>query len=301
MISVFDHVPKDFTLLITIGSIFVATIIANWIIKRAISRMSNAKLGKSSIDRTTLAFVQRLISVIIYTVGISAALTHIPEFKVIGNSLLTGAGILTVVGGLASQQILGNIVSGFVIIFYRPFKIGDKITVNNIYTGIVEEINLRETVIRDYENNRAIIPNSQLSSQVIVNANHTDDRICKFIDVGIGYSSDVDKAISIMVEEIYKHPLNVDVRTTEQKESGFPLVTVRVASLGDSSVNLRAWAWAEDSGNGFALQCDSLLNIKRRFDAEGIEIPFPQTMVSFAENSALNVSTKDASMTSTSQ
>jgi len=103
---------------------------------------------------------------------------------------------LTVVGGLASQQILGNIVSGFMIIFFRPFKIDDKITLNNTYTGIVEDINLREAIVRDKENNRIIIPNSQVNSQIIVNTDHTDSRICKFIEVAIGYSSDIDKSMS---------------------------------------------------------------------------------------------------------
>ncbi|MCU7835452.1 MAG: mechanosensitive ion channel family protein [gamma proteobacterium symbiont of Taylorina sp.] len=302
MKSVFDYVPEDFRLIAIIGSIILITIITNWIVNRAISRvMSNAKLGKSSFDQTTLRFFKRLISFTIYTLGISATLTQIPEFEIIGHSLLAGAGILTVVGGLASQQILGNIVGGFMIIFFRPFKIGDKITLNNNYTGIVEDINLRETVVRDNENNRVIIPNSQVNSQIIVNTDHTDSHICKFIDVGIGYSSDVDKAMSIMIEEIGQHPLNVDIRTAEQKESGSPIVIVRITSLGDSSVNLRAMAWAENSRNGFALQCDSFLNIKRRFDAAGIEIPFPQTMISFAEDSSINVITTPASSFSTSQ
>lgn len=297
MISVFDYVPKDFKLLAIICSILFITIIVNWAVKRAFFRASNLK----KVDQTTLGFAQRLVSITIYTVGISAALTHIPELKIIGHSGLAGAGIMTIVAGLASQQILGNIVSGFMIIFFRPFRIGDKITISNIYTGIVEDINLRETVVRDFENNRVIIPNSQVSTQVIINANHTDSRVCKFIDVGIGYSSDVDKAMAIMIEEISQHPFNVDIRTAEQKESGSPIVIVRLTSLGDSSVSFRAWAWAENSGNGYVLQCDSLVNIKRRFEAAGIEIPFPQTTISFSDGASLNAITKQASETSAPQ
>jgi small-conductance mechanosensitive channel len=291
MTSIFDYVPKEFKFLAVICSILIITIISNLVVKRAFFRASNFK----KIDQTALGFAQRLVSIIIYTLGISTALTRIPEFKVIGHSLLAGAGIMTIVAGLASQQILGNIVSGFMIIFFRPFKLGDKITINNTYTGVVEDINLRETVVRDFENNRVIIPNSQISSQIVVNANHTDSRICKFIDVGIGYSSDVEKAISIMMEEIAQHPFNVDVRTEEQKNAGAPIVTVRLTNLGDSSVSLRAWAWAENSSNGYALQCDSLANIKRRFDAAGIEIPFPQRTISFSEGSTLHTVFKQRS------
>jgi small-conductance mechanosensitive channel len=147
----------------------------------------------------------------------------------------------------------------------------------------VEDITLRETVLRDFENNRVVVPNAVISGQVLVNANHTEDRVCKFIDVGIGYSSDSERAMAIMAEESAKHPFLVDSRTPQQKDRGDPIVAVRVLSLGSSSVNLRAWAWAANPSDGFVMQCDLLERIKRRFDAEGIEIPFPQTTVSFAD------------------
>lgn len=290
MNSIFSNIPADFRLLAVMSSILLITVAASWALNRAVSRLIKAKITKDSFDQTGLRFVQRVINSTIYIVGIGAALTHIPEFKILGHSFLAGAGIFTVVSGLASQQILGNIFSGFMIIYFRPFKIGDKITFNNQYTGIVEDITLRQTVIRDYENNRVIIPNSQISSQVIVNANHTDNVICKIIDVGIGYSSDIERAMPIMAETIASHPLTIDNRSVEQKNANAPIVMVRVTSLGESSVNLRAWAWAENPSNGFILQCDSLQNIKHRFDDAGIEIAFPQTTISFAQNSTLNTS-----------
>ncbi len=290
MNSIFANIPTDFRLLVVISSILLITVAVNWTLNRAISRVAKAKIAKDSFDPTALRFVQRVINTTIYIVGIGSALTHIPEFKIIGHSFLAGAGILTIVSGLASQQILSNIFSGFMIIYFRPFKIGDKITFNNQYTGIVEDITLRETVVRDYENNRVIIPNSQIGSQVIVNANHTDNFICKMIDVGIGYSSDIERAIPIMAETIASHPFTIDNRSSEQKSENVPIVVVRVTNLGDSSVNLRAWAWAENPANGFVLQCDSLQNIKQRFDNVGIEIAFPQTTISFAQNSQLNTS-----------
>jgi len=175
------------------------------------------------------------------------------------------------------------------IIFFRPFRIGDKITLSGNYTGIVEDITLRETIIRDFENNRVIIPNSQISSQVIINTNHTDNRVCTFIEVGVGYSSDLNLAMTIMTEEISGHPLLIDQRTEEQKRDSIPVVVVRLTSLGDSAITLKAWAWAENSGNGFILQCDSYANIKRRFDQAGIDIPFPQTTISFAENASVQI------------
>lgn len=283
MNSVFDSVPSDFRLLSILVTIALITLLVNWTVITIINRLESSKLATASVDKTALNFAKRLISVVIYGVGIGACLTHVPELKIVGHSLLTGAGILTLVGGLASQQVLGNIVSGFMIVFFRPFRIGDRITVTNNYTGTVEDITLRETILRDVENNRIIIPNSQISSEVVVNANHTDNKICKIVEVGVGYSSNLEQAMAIMQEEIVKHPLLIDQRTEEQRRDGVPLVTVRVTALGDSSITLRAWAWADSPANGFALQCDSYLNLKRRFDEVGIEIPFPQQTVSFAD------------------
>ncbi|MCW8858356.1 MAG: mechanosensitive ion channel family protein [Deltaproteobacteria bacterium] len=287
----FEHIPAELRLFVIILSILAITVLVAWIIKRIIERALVSFLAKHKTDQTSLRFVRRLISTGIYLVGISTALTQIPEFRIIGHSLLAGAGILTVVGGLASQQVLSNVVSGFLIVFFRPFKIGDKITVNNIFTGVVEDITLRETVLRDFENNRIVVPNSLISSQVLVNANHTDERICKFIDIGIGYTSDIDRAMAIMVEEVIAHPLHIDNRTSEQKQNEDPVVVSRVISLGASSVNLRAWAWASKPADGFIMLCDLLRSIKQRFDSEGIEIPYPQTTLTFGQAETLKVAT----------
>ncbi|ULQ46232.1 mechanosensitive ion channel family protein [Flagellatimonas centrodinii] len=282
MKSVFDAVPADFRLLSILATIIGLTALLNWALINVINRLESSRLTTGSVDKTAFNFAKRLISVLIYGAGFGACLTHIPELKIVGHSLLTGAGILTIVGGLASQQVLGNIVSGFMIVFFRPFRIGDRITLSGNYSGTVEDITLRETIVRDAENNRIIIPNSQISSEVVVNANHTDHKICKFIDVGVGYSSDLERAMTIMQEEIVKHPLVIDQRTEAQIRDNTPIVPVRVMALGDSSVTLRAWAWADNPANGFLLQCDSYVNVKRRFDEAGIEIPFPQQTISFA-------------------
>ena len=83
-----------------------------------------------------------------------------------------------------------------------------------------------------------------------------------------------------MADEILNHLLHLDPRKPEEVELGLPEVPVRVIGLGESSVNLRAWAWAKDSPDAFVLQCDLLESIKKRFDREGVEIPFPhRTMV----------------------
>ncbi len=264
----------DFRIAFIVGIVIITTIVIafsfNYLSGKYIKKLTLTK----HIDPTSYVFAKKAITAIIYLIGVSFALIQIPEMKTVGHSLLAGAGILSLVAGLASQQALSNIMSGFLIVMFKPFKINDRITFNQTYSGIVEEINLRQVVLRDFENNRVIVPNSIISTQVIVNQNLTETKVCKMIEIGIGYSSDIGKALKIMEEEIMKHPLHIDNRTIEDKQNNIPEVVSRVVALGNSSVTLKAWAYADTPANGFIMYCDLLYSIKERFDKEKIEIPY---------------------------
>jgi small-conductance mechanosensitive channel len=119
------------------------------------------------------------------------------------------------------------------------------------------------------------VPNSIISDDNIINSNVTDTRIRKHVEFGISYDSDIDKAIRIIQEEARKHPLFIDIRTSEEKKKGVPDVLVRVIGLSDFSVDLRAYVWTDGNDNGFVIMTDLLRNVKKRFDEEGVEIPFP--------------------------
>lgn len=271
-----NYIDEIWHLPILIGVIILFTIIIAWITSRVLNAIikRNRELEDNE-DVTSLVFFKRSIVVLIYLAGISFAIYMIPQLRVIAASLLAGAGLLAVAVGFASQAALSNVISGLFIVLFKPYKISDRIQVRTDLTGVVEDINLRHTVIRNFENKRIIIPNSVISNEVVINSNYEDNKICKWIDMGISYDSDVDLAKKIMKEEVLKHPNFVDVRTEEQIEAGDDIVPVRVIMMGESSVNLRAWSWAENPPDAFIMGCDLLESIKKRFDAEGIEIPFP--------------------------
>ena len=145
-------------------------------------------------------------------------------------------------------------------------------------------VTLRHTVIRDFENRRIIIPNSKISEEIIINADFEDDKICKWIEIGISYDSDIEKAKQIIKNQIINHPLSIDGRTPEEKSEGVELALVKVISLGDSSVNLKGWAWAKDSPDAFNMGCDLIESIKLQFDKEGISIPFPHRTLVYKNN-----------------
>lgn len=263
--------------------IVLSTIIIARVTKRLYQNFIRKNLNLDDVELTNYKFIEHSISTIIYLVGFSFAIWKIPFLEHVAQSLVAGAGILAIAVGFASQQTLGNIISGIFIVIYKPYIINDRITLRTDLRGVVEDISLRHTVIRNFENQRIIIPNSVISNEVLINSNFTDSKICRFIEVGISYGSDIDLAKSIIAEEIEKHPLNIDVRTDEDLEKGTPRVTVKLLSLMDSSVLLRGWAWAKDSPDSFFMQCEVLESIKKRFDREGIVIPFPQRTLSYLE------------------
>lgn len=260
--------------MIAVGFIILMTIAIAFVFKYVAERYIRKLVLSKHIDPTSYLFIKKIIIAIIYIVGLSFALVQIPELKIVGHSMLAGAGILSLVAGLASQQALSNIMSGILIVMFKPFKINDRISFGESYIGRVEEINLREVVIRDFENNRVIVPNSVISTQIIINENLIDTKVCKMIEIGIGYDSDIGKALKIMEEEVINHPLHIDNRTAEEKENNVPEVISRVVGLGNSSISLKVWAYSDNSSNGYIMYCDLLRSIKERFDKEGIEIPY---------------------------
>lgn len=259
--------------------LFLGIIAATFIIAIIFNRLFGRFLRKSSIlinaDPTNYQFLRHFITAIIYIVGFGMAVYAMPNLRGVASSLLAGAGILAVAVGFASQQALSNIVSGIFIVIFKPFRVNDRLIIRDTLNGVVEDITLRHTVIRDFNNRRIIIPNTIISQEIIVNADFYDDKICKFVEIGISYDSDIDKARAIMIDEALKHPLHIDGRTPEQIEKGKEDVFVRVIMLGDFAVTLRCYVWARNNADAFALGCDLLESIKKRFDAEGIEIPFP--------------------------
>ncbi|MGI6219078.1 MAG: mechanosensitive ion channel family protein [Bacteroidaceae bacterium] len=231
--------------------------------------------GKLDAEKSNLSFFQHVIVYTLYIVGITAFLALIPGMEQISKSILAGAGIAAMAVGLASQEALKNIVSGMFIAFSKPFRIGDYIQVDQNITGTVTEITLRHTVIRNTENRMIIVPNSTMNTASIINSTIGDQAVCSFIDIGVSYTTDLNRAMQLMRAEIMKHPLLIDRRTEEGKKNGEEQVVIRVTNLGDSAITLRAWAWASSSANAYALKCDLLKSIKECFDRENIEIPYP--------------------------
>lgn len=214
---------------------------------------------------------------VIITITIYGILTLFIPAKTILDPLLASGGIVAVVVGLAAQETVGNLISGFMIVTFRPFHIGDLIRVNNgEYVGTVVEITIRHTIIETFENTRVIIPNSQMNTSVLENISDIGTAKADFLYVSVSYDTDLEQAIRVLQETVAAHPDYVDPRSKEEKQQGADQVVVRVTDFKDSGIELRATIYSNDNGTCFTMLSDLRIAVKKRFDQEGIEMPYPK-------------------------
>jgi len=258
----------------------VLTFLLRTLLRLFITRYSK----RLKVDPTNFSFIKNSVGFLLYTGATIFVFYKIPYLQSVASALFAGVGILAVIVGFASQKAFANIISGLFILIFRPFKISDIIEFKDGQKGVVEEITLRHTIIKDYENRRIIMPNSIISEETIINSNIQEEKIRKHIVFSISYDSNIDKAIDIIQDEAQNHPLLVDNRTKEEKALKVPMVIIRVIALSDFSVDLKAYVWSSGNDDAFVLKCDLLKSVKERFDKEGVEIPFPYRTVVYKKD-----------------
>ena len=268
--EIFQHSFVVFAM--NIGVILIGVLVFRFVANQVFQRIAK----NPQIKEGQILIARKIFQTALYIFAIFAIIREIPALSSIATSFLAGSGLVAVVVGFASQEALTNIVSGAFIIFFKPFTINDRISLpdKNI-VGFVEDISLRHTVIRTVENSRVIIPNSTINSSILENSNYKDNRRMNFFGINVSYSTDLDKAIAIIEEEISKHPNFLDTRTSLDIAKGIKAVTARVTALGDSSIQIRAGVWSEDFGKGYVMLCDLNKSVKEHFERENIEIPYP--------------------------
>ena len=201
-----------------------------------------------------------------YLVIIITVLAVLDRFGVETTSFVAILGAMGLAVGLALQGTLSNVAAGVMLLFFRPFRIGDYIEGAG-QSGTVAEVSLFVTHIKTPDNVQIIVPNNQLWNSSIKNFSHNETRRLDLV-FGIGYDDNVDQAIDIL-----KGMLAEDTRCHSDPEA-----VVVVGELADSSVNLIVRVWC-NSGDYWNLKWDLLRGVKHKFDAANISIPYPQTDV----------------------
>lgn len=279
----YQRVQKDFRLIFYLGFVLVLTIVSVSVVQLLFAR-AIAKRVEEKSDPTSFKFLRNLAVFAVYFLGVLFAVMAFPSLRGLAQTALGGAGVIALIAGVASQEALANLVGGVFIITFKPFKIFDIVRISDDMVGTVIDITLRHTVIRNFENKMIVVPNSIINKEKLINYDLGDRKCCQWIEIGISYDSDIDLAKSIMRKECMQHPNLIDNRNTLQIKNGDPQVMVRVIGLNESEVTIRAWTWAQDYTSSFVMKCDLLESIKKQFDVEGVEIPFPHRTMVFKEN-----------------
>lgn len=247
--------------------IIIAFYLLSIIIGKATTKAFSKSKQFSKLLRDFLVMAARRIVLFVgLFVGLSALEINIgPVLAIIG-----AAGFVI---AFALQNSLSNFASGILMLIYRPFDVGDTIKVSSVL-GKVESMNLLSTQMRTPDNQLVIVPNNSVWGDVITNVTGITQRRVDLI-FGIGYSDDIDKAQQIL-EEI----VNKDARVLKE-----PVPIVKLHELAESSVNFVCRPWVRPA-DYWEVYWDITREVKRRFDAEGVSIPFPQRDVHIYQTNA---------------
>ncbi len=234
-------------------------LIGKWVASKLTSLL-RAGMKRREIDPALTSF---LGSLVFYAMMAAVVISAIGQLGIRTTSFVAVLGAAGLAVGLALQGSLSNFAAGTLIMLFRPFKIGDVIEAGGTL-GIVEEIGVLMTVMKSPDNRRIIMPNSQVMGGTITNITANPQRRID-LEIGISYSDDIDKAKAVINDILANHP----------KILKDPAPVVEVWDLGDSSVDLIVRPWVEKA-DWFPVRCELLPLIKKRLEAEGLSIPFPQ-------------------------
>ena len=237
-------------------------VIGNWIAKW-LRGLTRKLMNNREIDATVVSFVANLVY---YATLIAVIIVALSQLGVETASFVAVLGAAGLAIGLALQGSLSNFAAGILIILFRPFKAGDFIETAGA-TGIVEQVEIFTTTLKTPDNCKVIVPNSSILSNNIKNFSGYPIRRIDMV-FGIGYENDIDKA-----RQIIGDVLNEDSRILTD-----PKPTISLFQLADSSVNFAVRPWV-NGADYWIVMCDTTETIKKRFDAAGINIPFPQREV----------------------
>jgi small conductance mechanosensitive channel len=237
----------------------VVYFVGNFIIKRVLSLVGKG-LEKKKVEITLHQFLLSILSTLLKAIQIIilASMLGIQTASFI--AILGAAGLAI---GLALQGSLANFAGGVLILLFRPFKNGDAIKAQG-YVGSVEEIQIFNTILKTFDNQRIIIPNGLLSNGCVTNINVNGTRRVDMV-FGIGYDDDIAKAKTLL-----RTIIEADERVLKDQA-----VDIWVGEHGESSVNLFVRPWA-NAADYWGIYFDMMENVKVEFDKAGISIPFPQ-------------------------
>jgi len=276
------NVTEIFEIPIGVGSITVENLLyfaVIIIVGVAVAKAVSTNVRRALVERLPKNEREVLVKLVYYIIVTGALVIALPQLQFDLSGLLVAGGIVGLVIGFASQSVVSNLVSGLFLMFEHPIKIGDSINVAGI-SGSVEDIRILSTVVKTYDGIFTRIPNEKVFTSNIANYVHNAARRFEY-QIGIRYEDDAEVAIRVIKEVIWTHPFALKN----------PAPSVFVDNFGDDGVNLTAYIWAP-TRNWWDVRTSLLWQIKQKLEENGIEMPFPQRTVRFADD--LRVTAGDA-------
>ena len=243
----------------------IVVLVAVYAVARAVLvPLADRAMDRRGLDAHAKKPLKKIVTVVVAFVALAAGFAAAGRGSIL-TSLATIAAAATLAIGFALQDVLQNFVAGVFIFAERPFRIGDWIKWED-GEGVVEDISLRVTRVRSFDNELLTVPNAQLTDDVLTNPVEADKLRVKFV-FGIGYDDDVERATEIILEAAEAHDGIMDD----------PEPSVRLTELGASSVGLQSRFWIADPSRADVVETrgEYVQAVKRRFDEEGIDIPYP--------------------------
>jgi len=234
-------------------------IIGRWVAKLIVKSVVKL-MQKSNVDESLRKFVGNIIGAVLTIFIIIAAIEQLGVDTTSIMAIFAAAGLAV---GLALKDSLSNFSAGVMLIIFKPFKLGDLVTAGGS-TGVVEVIQIFNTVMRTGDNQEIIVPNSHIYGSSIINMSKRDTRRVDLV-IGIGYDDNIGEAKQLIEGIIAKNSLIL----TD------PAPTIMVLELGDSCINIAVRPWVK-TGDYWVVCADLLQTIKETFDEQGISIPYPQ-------------------------
>ena len=256
----------------TFGALTLAVFlfILAWIVCAVTTRLiqrANWMMGKfkRKVDETVTRYVVRIKNLLIFLMAALVYAGLVPGLRALMGTMVAGAGITALVIGFAAKSSLANLIAGISLAVYRPFRLGDKLSIEGELCT-VEDITLRHTIVRTWQYKRLIIPNAKIDEMTVTNFSIIDPKIKCTVELGVSYDTDIDLARRFVLEEANRCPHRL-------KDEEDPWL--KVISHGDFSIGLRLYLWVAAIDEAWLARFWLLEHIKKRFDREGIEIPFP--------------------------
>ena len=260
-VDIVDGIVFSFlVLLVALYLIRLVTTFTDWYSKSVATRT------ESTFDDELMPLLKRVGRV---AVGVIAAMIILDHFKVDIKGLVAVLGVGSLAIALAAQETLSNMIAGFIVMVDRPFRKGDRVILGDGTKCDVYEIGMRSTKFLTFENTLVIVPNAELIKMTINNLTYPEPRIRVKVDVGVAYGSDVDKVENVLL----------DIAQKNDKILSDPPPAVFFTELADSSLNFSVVGRVQKVADQWPTTLELRKEIYKRFDAEGIEIPFPQRVV----------------------